>query len=290
VSPNINYELFGTTKLRVLLFNLMSYTNKFSVDELTACTLDSDCRTKTPWALDGCNWVVAGAKSGLYCTGLRECTPTQTFTQNNYCALDASARGIGGAKCLSRSAATNVPAGFTGTALCQGTAGASPITPTETVRALADKVQQGVPFLAGCYEVYHDPNAPDNALDLKTADPTACAATDALFVGLPSAIQGMGFSDKGKIASDATPSASTSLATPTIGTQWACLETPAPAIAASSIKPYCVAGADGRCIGSDLPTKPCGSAVLPPAFGPDMPSLTTPAVGDHVWILEGVGQ
>lgn len=282
-----------TTKLRVLLFNLfnlMSYTNEFSVDELTACTLDSDCRTSTPWALDGCNWVMAGAKSGLYCTGLRECTPTQTFTNNNYCALYASARGIGGAKCLSKSAATNVPGGFTGPALCQGTAGAAQINPTETVRALADKVNLGVPFLAGCYEVTHNPPAPDSDLDLQPADPTACATTDALLVGLASEISEYGFSHNGKITSVATPSASTSLATPAIGTQWACLETPAPAIASSSIAPYCVAGDDGRCIGGNQPTKPCGSAVLPPAFGHDMPSLTTPAVGDHVWILEGVGQ
>jgi hypothetical protein len=264
---------------------MASYADTFAVDQLTACAVNSDCRTKAPWALDGCNWVLAGTKSGYYCTGLRTCATGQSGDIS--CGLYALSRGVGGAQCVAKASSTNVPVGFTGASLCNGTAGAAPINPTETVSALAAQVQVTVPFLAGCYQVYHNPAAAPTDLDIQTADPSACAATDAAFAGEPGKIYGVGFSSGGTITSEATPLLNTPLATPAPGTQWACLETPQVPIGQSATLAYCIAGADGQCIGTSRKTKSCGSAALPAPFGPDMPKPTAPAVGDHVWIVEG---
>jgi hypothetical protein len=287
------------------------YDDTFGAASLTTCNPLTEpttqaCLKAAPWALDGCNWVVAGAKSGHYCTGLvGDCgTTTRAMGPSpdaeataKVCRGYALGRGhTGPVSCQSTGDVPTAPKGFVGESLCVLGAPNTTSSIGEWYSRLTDRMitsanvppQTGI----GCYElVPADPAHPDDK-SVNMVPYSSCSAAASVWGGIAyPGKDGNKFFQEGREAMPVPMSVNAGDIIPSApgGLGVACLKTPVqfgtPA-GSAGVTSMCLSDSGGRCIGdATIPTVPCTGAVpglgISAAVGP----ATYPA-GIYVWLLQ----
>ncbi len=259
------------------------YADNFSLAELQQCTTGDDCLESAPYAVDGCNWVLAGEKSGYYCTGIKGCTVGAAG--DAACQKYGAGRGLAGTVgCAATAGVKNLPAGYTGPAVCAATD--SPVQTLDKVWAAEGGTGSGPALALGCYSVTTNPRDPS---ELKLVSAGDCAATDTIWggnKGNPNYGGDDEFTVNGKFVFDnLIATADSPLITAAPGTKFACLAPPVTSGFGPSIA--CLADDQGCLSSQSTPVGDCPAGTGVPAIGSALaPNNNNPKAGDHIWFLQ----
>jgi hypothetical protein len=276
------------------------YDPSFGVSDLVKCDpfLEGSaqtCATQAPWALDGCNWIVAGDQSGYYCTGLAgDCLASLQTIMPSDSGADANeiCQGYGLLRgredvitCQDRQL-TNSPKGFKGETLC--------VTTNNVASSASGWYQELLNSSIKYNESYEGAlgvaclGLTENDGDINMVASTDCTPTSQVWgVRAPGQSGDQVFKYYNSLVATATsviPRAPPSV-------QMACLTTPTP-VKADEIAPTvaCFANADGRCILDPArATIPCPVTSPMPIIGSGTAvERALPVAGSSIWMVQPI--